>query len=111
MFSTKAKFNEQLLGWSRVAKFIIHAYLANPSWLRRRWLPSADCGLHYQIGSLCSLSEGKSLAPQYDVVFCAKNFLSTFKDAEKKGAVVLGLRNIMSLGEMEKALEAKGLLD
>lgn len=63
-------------------------------------------GLHH-----CALSEGKSLAPQYDVVFCAKNFLSTFKDAEKKGTVVLGLRNIMSPGEMEKALEAKGLLD
>lgn len=37
-------------------------------------------GLHH-----CALSEGKSLAPQYDIVLCAKNFVSTFKDAEKKG--------------------------
>lgn len=63
-------------------------------------------GLHH-----CALSEGKSLAPQYDIVLCAKNFVSTFKDAEKKGTIVLGLRNIMSPGEMEKALEARGLLD
>ena len=34
----------------------------------------------------CALSEGKSAAVQYDVVFCAQNFTNMFKDAEKKGA-------------------------
>ncbi len=63
-------------------------------------------GLHH-----CALSEGKSLAPQYDIVFCAKNFANMFKDAEKKNTIVIGLRNIMSPGEMEKALMDKGLLD
>lgn len=59
----------------------------------------------------CALSEGKSAAANYDIVFCARNFASMFKDAEKKGTVVLGLRNIMSQPEMEKALKDAGLLD
>ena len=59
----------------------------------------------------CALSEGKSAAANYDIVFCARNFVSTFKDAEKKGTIVLGLRNIMSQPEMEKALKDAGLLD
>ena len=54
----------------------------------------------------CALAEGKSAAPQYDVVFCARNFANTFEDAKKKGTVVLGLRNIMSEQEMEKAMRA-----
>ena len=36
----------------------------------------------------CALSEGKTAASQYDVVFCAQNFANMFKDAEKKGTVV-----------------------
>lgn len=59
----------------------------------------------------CALSEGKSAAAQFDVVFCAKNFANMFGEAAKKGTVVLGLRNIMSPAEMEKALQEKGLLD
>ena len=49
----------------------------------------------------CALSEGKTAAVQYDVVFCAQNFANMFKDAEKKGTIVIGLRNIMSVQEME----------
>lgn len=59
----------------------------------------------------CALSEGKSAASQYDVVLCAQNFLSMFKDAEKKGTVVLGLRNIMSMQEMEEKLTESGVLE
>lgn len=59
----------------------------------------------------CALSEGKSAAANFDIVFCARNFVSTFKDAEKKGTIVLGLRNIMSQPEMEKAMKDAGLLD
>ena len=59
----------------------------------------------------CALAEGKSAAPQYDVVFCARNFANTFEDAKKKGTVVLGLRNIMSEQEMEKAMREADLLD
>ncbi len=59
----------------------------------------------------CALSEGKSAAPQYDIVFCARNFVNTFADAQKRGTIVLGLRNIMSAPEMEKALKDADLLD
>lgn len=63
-------------------------------------------GLHH-----CALSEGKSAAVNYDVVLCARNFVGTFADAQKKGTVVLGLKNIMSDKEMEKAFQDAGLLD
>ena len=58
----------------------------------------------------CALSEGKSAASQFDVVFCAQNFTSMFKDAEKKGSTVIGLRNIMSMQEMEEKLKESGIL-
>lgn len=59
----------------------------------------------------CALSEGKTAAQNYDIVFCARNFTNTFAAAEKKGTAVLGLRNIMSEQEMTKALQDAGLLD
>lgn len=59
----------------------------------------------------CALSEGKTAAMQYDIVFCAQNFTSMFKDAEAKGTKVIGLRNIMSAQEMEQKMQENGLLD
>ncbi len=59
----------------------------------------------------CALSEGKSAAPQYDVVLCAQNFTSMFKDAQKKGTTVVGLRNIMSAQEMEDKLREHGIIE
>lgn len=58
----------------------------------------------------CALSEGKTAAMQYDVVFCAQNFTSMFKDAEAKGTKVIGLRNIMSAQEMEQKMQENGLV-
>jgi len=59
----------------------------------------------------CALSEGKTAAMQYNVVFCAQNFTSMFKDAEAKGTKVIGLRNILSAQEMEQKMQESGLLD
>lgn len=59
----------------------------------------------------CALSEGKTAALQYDVVFCAQNFANMFKDAEKKGTIVIGLRNIMSVQEMEDKMREKGIIE
>ncbi len=59
----------------------------------------------------CAISEGKSAAAQFDVVFCARNFASMFKDAEAKGTKVLALKNIMSVAEMEQALRDADLVD
>ena len=57
----------------------------------------------------CALSEGKSASVQFDVVLCAQNFTNMFKDAEKKGTVVIGLLNIMSVQEMEEKLKEHGI--
>lgn len=32
----------------------------------------------------CAVSQGKGIAPQYDVVLCAQNFVPNFKEAEKR---------------------------
>jgi PTS system ascorbate-specific IIB component len=58
----------------------------------------------------CALSEGKTAANQFDVVFCAQNFANMFKDAEKKGTTVIGLRNIMSAQEMEDKMREHGII-
>ena len=63
-------------------------------------------GLHH-----CSLSEGKTASQNYDIVFCARNFANMFADAQKKGTIVIGQKNIMSAPEMEAALKEAGLLD
>jgi len=59
----------------------------------------------------CALSEGKSSSIQYDVVFCPRNFTSMFAEAEKKGTIVIGLRNVMSGQEMEEKLKEHGLAE
>lgn len=59
----------------------------------------------------CSLSEGKTAANQYDVVFCAQNFVPMFKDAQTKGTVVIGLRNIMSAQEIEQKMKENHIID
>ncbi|MDO4942676.1 MAG: PTS sugar transporter subunit IIB [Lachnospiraceae bacterium] len=58
----------------------------------------------------CALSEGKTAASQFDIVFCAQNFANMFKDAEKKGTMVIGLRNIMSPKEIEEKMKEHGII-
>lgn len=58
----------------------------------------------------CALSEGKSAAPQFDIVFCAQNFITMFEDAQRKGTKVIGLRNIMSPQEIEEKMKENGLI-
>ena len=67
--------------------------------------------MNLKVGKLhhCSLSEGNSAAVQYYVVFCPLNFITMFKDAEKKGTTVIGLKNVMSAAEMEEKLKASGV--
>ena len=59
----------------------------------------------------CPVSEGKSSARNYDVVFCAKPFAKTFEGCEQNGTVLLPLKNVMSDKEIEAALKDAGLLD
>ncbi len=50
----------------------------------------------------CAISEGKSSASQYDVVFTPINFLTMFAQAEKKGVTVIGVKNVMSAKEISE---------
>jgi PTS system ascorbate-specific IIB component len=59
----------------------------------------------------CSISEGKSSASTYDVVFCPLNFVSMFKDAEAKGVIIIGLKNVLSDVEAKEKIIASGILD
>ena len=59
----------------------------------------------------CAISEGKSSAAQFDIVFTTVNFASMMKAAEEKGTVIIGLKNVMSADEMEKGLRNAGLVD
>ena len=59
----------------------------------------------------CAISEGKSSASQFNIVFTTVNFAGMMKAAEEKGTVVLGPKNVMSSAEVEQALRNAGLVD
>jgi len=59
----------------------------------------------------CSISEGKSSASTYDIVFCPLNFAYMFDDAAKKGVTIIGMRNVLSDVEAREKLVASGVLD
>jgi ascorbate PTS system EIIB component len=59
----------------------------------------------------CSISEGKSSASTYNVVFTPFNFVSMFKDAEAKGVIVIGMKNVLSETEAKEKILASGLLE
>lgn len=63
-------------------------------------------GLETQEVRHCAVSEGKSAASQFDIVLCSKNFTPMFLDAEKKGTKIVGLKNVMSVKEIEEGLAA-----
>lgn len=70
-----------------------------------------DLGMKVQTIHHCSLSEGKSAAGQYDVVFCPLNFVSMFDDAAKRGVVICGMKNVLSDKEAQDLLKATGLVE
>ena len=59
----------------------------------------------------CAISEGKSSAAQFNIVFTTANFAGMMKAAEEKGTVIIGLKNVMSAAEMEQGLRNAGLVD
>ncbi|MEG0176988.1 PTS sugar transporter subunit IIB [Anaerorhabdus sp.] len=70
-----------------------------------------DLGLKVQTIHHCSLSEGKSAATQYDVVFCPLNFANMFEDAAKKGVKICGMKNVLSDKEAQELLINNGLVE
>lgn len=63
-------------------------------------------GLDVQEIYHCAVSEGKSAASRYDIVLCSNNFVAMFKDAEKQGTKIVGLKNVMSMQEIEAGLKS-----
>lgn len=58
-----------------------------------------------------SVGAAKADAVNYDVVFVSQNFTKEFANAEKKGTIVIGLKNLLSEAEIEEKIMASGLLD
>lgn len=53
------------------------------------------------------VSAGASQGKNFDMIFCNRNLVSNFKDAEKLGCRIIGIKNIMSVQEVkDKILEA-----
>lgn len=52
-----------------------------------------------------SLSEGKTKAVEFDVIFCSMAFLPNLVDLEKKGIAVIGVRNLMSDAELREKFQ------
>ncbi len=69
-----------------------------------------DLGLNVSNIHHCSLSEGKSAASQYDVVFCPLNFVSMFDAAAAKGVHICGMKNVLSDKEAKELLTNAGLV-
>ncbi len=84
---------------------------AGPSLMMKMPAEKVIKSLNLQVQKIhhCSLSEGKSAAPQFDVVMCPLNFISMFAEAEQKGTKVIGLRNVLSQQEMEDKLKEQGI--
>lgn len=60
-------------------------------------------------GNHCSVSEAKGTAKNYDVVFTSVAFNNMFEDARKAGAIVLPIKNPMSIPEIVKAIDEADL--
>jgi Phosphotransferase system, galactitol-specific IIB component len=84
---------------------------AGTSLMMKMTVEKVIASMDLKVGKLhhCSLSEGKSMATQFDIVLCPLNFITMFKDAEDKGVKVVGLRNVLSQQEMEEKLTEAGV--
>lgn len=54
----------------------------------------------------CAVSEAKSLAKQYDIVFVSKALLDVFSGLDLPNTHVIGLQNLLSEKEITEQLEA-----
>lgn len=86
---------------------------AGTSLMMKMRVEKAIKDLNLQVSQIhhCSLSEGKSSATSYDVVFCPLNFIDMFKDAAAKGVKIIGMKNVLSDAEAKEKLIASGIVD
>lgn len=57
----------------------------------------------------CAISEGKSTAKSYDVVFTPMNFVHMFDSAKDKGVTIIGVKNVMSPKEITQRIQESDL--
>lgn len=57
----------------------------------------------------CAISEAKSMAARYDVVFTALNFVKMFDSAKEKGVTVIGIKNVLSAQEIKEKFQESGV--
>lgn len=57
----------------------------------------------------CAVSEAKSLAKGYDVVFCSKALLDIFEGVNLPNTKVIGLQNLLSEKEITEKLAKNGI--
>ena len=69
----------------------------------------ATCGFKVEEARHDSITEGRKVASQYDIVLCPLNFVDMFEEAAAHGTKVIGLKNIMAQKEMTVALENCGI--
>ena len=69
----------------------------------------STCGFNVEEAGNDSISEGRKIASEYDIVLCPLNFVEFFADAEAKGTKVIGLASVMCQTEMAEALENCGI--
>ena len=69
----------------------------------------ASCGFKVEEVRHDSITEGRKIAGQYDIVLCPLNFVDMFDDAAAQGTKVIGLKNVMAQKEMTEALENCGI--
>lgn len=59
----------------------------------------------------CAISEGKSTAKNYDVVFTPMNFVNMFDSAKEKGITIIGVKNVMSPKEITQRVQESDLAE
>ena len=69
----------------------------------------ATCGFKVEEARHDSITEGRKVASEYDIVLCPINFVEFFSEAAAQGTKVIGLKNVMAQKEMTKALENCGI--
>lgn len=58
-----------------------------------------------------SVAIGTTVYKQYDFVFCNKNLVPNFKDAEANNVKVIGLENVTDVKEIEAKFLETGIMD
>lgn len=84
---------------------------AGTSLMMKRTVEKSLDDLGYKITTIhhCAISEGKSSAKNFDVVFTPMNFVSMFNSAKEKGVTIIGVKNVMSAKEISERVNDSNL--